>query len=234
VKTQFGKLILESKVCVLCGEQPPSTKEHIPPRGLFLTLPREYLAVPSCDLCNNSTKLDDEYLRQVMSAAALSQTGMDVWRNKVAPKLSSHPKTRAGLRDRLSVASLTVPSLGKVSLPTMSIDRKRMNTSLRKLVSGLYWFHSGTVLPSDTQLKVIFVSVAELPSHFEDAEKIAIFRKTKPGVYTDPEVMKTFFYYFAIAGANSLWYFFFYKQNVFIVAAVEPEKTEPPRSDETT
>ena len=67
--TQFGKIIRRSVVCVLCSARPADTKEHIPPKGFFLKMPREYLAVPACRECNGSTKLEDEYLRHFLVAA---------------------------------------------------------------------------------------------------------------------------------------------------------------------
>jgi len=160
-----------------------------------------------------------------MSASSHSKSGIEVWREKVAPKLPLHPKTRAGLRNRLSVDKLNVQPFGEVSLPTLRIDRNRAGTSLRKLVAGLYWFHTGEMLEPGIQLDISFLNVAELPEHFADAEKMAIFKKTTTlGLYRDPEVMKTFFYFGAISETNSLWYFFFYKQNAFVVIAAEPEQ----------
>ena len=82
MKTQFGKKILESEICVLCGENKATTKEHMPPKSLFTTNPTEYLLVPACPECNNSTKLNDEYLLQVMSAGSLWGHGIDVWNKK--------------------------------------------------------------------------------------------------------------------------------------------------------
>src|SRR5687768_6829030 len=102
MKAQFGKKTLESKVCVLCGEREATTKEHIPPRALFITKPPEYFSVPACKDCNHSTKLEDEYLLQAMSGGSLYGQGVEVWKKKVRRKLDSHPKTRLGLRNQLS------------------------------------------------------------------------------------------------------------------------------------
>jgi len=224
VTTQFGKVVRESNICVLCGERPATTKEHIPPAALFITLPLEYLLVPACGRCNGSTKLDDEHLLQVMTAASPGGHGMDVWKTKVAPKLKKRPKTRAGLRNRLVTLPTYVEPWGTLSLPGMLVERARIHTSVRKLVFGLYWFHTGNLLPQDAQISVRMVNVAELPAHFDDPERMRLFQQTRRGVYKDPEVMNTFFYHAAISGTSSLWYFFFYKQNVLIALAEEPEQ----------
>src|SRR5215216_1895503 len=142
MKTQFGKRILESNICVLCGEREASTKEHIPPKALFVTKPHEFLSVPACAECNHSTKLEDEYLLQVMSGGSLWGAGLDVWQNKVKPKLDIRPKTKLGLRNQLSTRNLEISSKESMLFPVILVDRNRMEKSIRKLVYGLYWWHT--------------------------------------------------------------------------------------------
>ena len=222
---KFGKLIRESTICVLCGERLAATKEHIPPAALFIKKPQEYLLVPACDSCNSSTKLDDEHLVQVMAAASPWGQGVDVWKTKVAPKLKTRPRTRAGLRNRLITYPLNVKPWGTLPLIGMKIERARIHTSAWKLVSGLYWFHKGELLSKNVQFTVTMLNVDQLVAHFNDPDGKRYFRQTEPGVYNDPEVRKTFFYYRGISQAASLWYFFFYKQNVVIAGTEVPGQT---------
>src|SRR5262245_19960527 len=109
MRTQFGKDIRESDVCVLCGERPATTKEHIPPKSIFRKSPPDDVSVPACERCNNSTKLEDEYLRQVTTGASFTEEGREVWRQKVRPKLPLFPKTRAGLQKGLAAGTVTIP-----------------------------------------------------------------------------------------------------------------------------
>ena len=216
MKTQFGKIVRESKACVLCSSREATTKEHIPPRGLFTKKPREYLAVPSCDECNHSTKLDDEYLQQTMSGASLVGQGRMVWKNKVAPKFKDFPKTQAGLRNITSVRKLDINGIGKMNMPVMELDAKRINTSIRKMVFGLYWFHTNLLLESSTTVNTYFFNAVEAPKFLKGTIGTTLSRQTAMGVYTDPEVVDTFFYTVAISDTSSLWFFSFYKQNLII------------------
>jgi hypothetical protein len=221
MRTQFGNRVLDSGICVLCGVRKATTKEHIPPRALFDEHPKEYLSVPACDECNNSTKLDDEYLLQVMAGASLVGEGVSVWRKKVKPKINAFPKTRIGLRNQLSLTSVDINPKETIELPAMKLNRQRIEKSIAKLAWGLYWFHTQRILSQEAILNVGMVNVAEGPTYFDNPENKKCFNQTVLGIYRDPKVMNTFFYTAAISTELSLWYFFFYKQNTFIVTVHE-------------
>ena len=216
MKIQFGKTKRESAVCVLCGEREATTREHIPPQSLFIENPREYLVVPSCGECNHSTKLDDEYLMQVMSGAAHVGQGRKVWKEKAAPKFKDFPKTQAGLRSSTTLRKLDIDGRGEMILPMMDLDVKRINTNIRKLVFGLYWFHSGNLLDTSTDIKIEYFNIVEFQKYFEEIRLLALDEQIALGVYQEHDVMETFFYMAAISETSSLWYFSFFKQNVII------------------
>lgn len=216
MKTQFGKIVRESDICVLCGCNPATTKEHIPPRSLFIERPSKYLSVPACENCNNSTKLDDEYLRQVMAGGSLVGQGVDVWKKKVSPKFKDFPKTQSGLRNQLSVGKVKVGPTETLISPLLTLENERVERSIRKMVYGLYWFHSGNMLDQESHIQYDLLNPANGPDYFKNPENIACFHQTMLGVYQDSFVRNTFFYTYAISESTSLWYFFFYKQNIFI------------------
>jgi hypothetical protein len=89
------------------------------------------------------------------------------------------------------------------------------------MVWGLHWLHTGTILPENLPLLIHALNFAQVDSHFADAENEKRFRLTRGGVYTNPDVVRTFFYTYAVTAENSLWYFFFYRQNVVIAFAGE-------------
>jgi len=65
--------------CALCGETRPVTREHVPPKGLFLPpRPRNTITVPVCGPCNHGYHLDDEYFRTFV--AALAEPKTTLWR----------------------------------------------------------------------------------------------------------------------------------------------------------
>lgn len=77
-KTKIG-------ICSICGNGDELTREHIPPKGIFIPpRPTNTITVFSCKKCNHSTKLDDEYFRFWVAAGAypLSKSG-ELWKDKV-------------------------------------------------------------------------------------------------------------------------------------------------------
>jgi len=216
MRIQFGDTIRESDTCVICGEREATTREHIPPKALFIEKPREYLVVPCCEICNNSTKLDDDYLRQTMSATALVGQGRKVWQDKVVPKFKEFPKTQAGLREKTTQHKFDIENFGKLTFPVLMIDVERFNRSIRKMVYGLYWFHTGEILSSTAKLTVNLVDAVGGPKYFQNPAVRAVTNVAKIGVYQDPTIMKTFFYTSLIYNDTSIWFFFFYKQSAAI------------------
>ena len=222
MRAQFGKLIRESHICVLCGENKAITSEHIPPQGLFRELPNPYLTVPACDECNEGSSLDDEYLQQTMSAISLVGEGRNVWNEKVAPKLQNRPKTKAGLRNAVTIGELETEQFGKFITPQFKISEPRLKTTIKKMVFGLHWFHTGNLLPKKRNPIVALYDVPRGTEIFKTRQFQNAFEMTVSGVYQE-KVTNTFFYTYSALPLASIWFFFFYKQ--IVVTAV----TYPPR-----
>ena len=64
-----------------------------------------------------------------------------------------------------------------------------------------------------------FINATEGPAYFEDPKNMNFYEQTIMGLYDNPEVMKTFFYTWAVSNDLALFYFFFYKQNIFLAGA---------------
>jgi len=216
MRTQFGNVIRDSDVCVLCGDRPATSKEHIPPQSIFLENPRDYLLVPACDNCNGGTKLDDDYLLHVMAGAGWTEEALETWRAKVKPRFLDHPGTRIGLRNNLVRGSISIPNVGRVHVDILKADAVRIQTSVRKMVWGLYWFHTGHIRPPGDIFEVFMLNVAQVTPYLNDPDNARAVAMTGVGVYQDADVIQRFFYRAGITPENSLWYFVFYRQNVLI------------------
>ncbi len=107
--------------------------------------------VPACSSCNNSTKLDDEYFRQIRSMSSKTDEGLRVWKERVVPKFEDRPATRAGLREQLGPAEVFRKDIGRLVLPGVWADAKRIDRVLKKMVWGLYWWHEGKLLAPNGQ-----------------------------------------------------------------------------------
>lgn len=72
------------------------------------------------------------------------------------------------------------------------------------------------MLAASVPLEIFFMNVVQVPECFNDPRYLRIYRETEPGIYQDATVIRTFYYTYAISDQLTAWYFFFYRQNVFI------------------
>src|SRR5689334_1954265 len=58
-KEQYRK---NPRPCVFCGAADGTTKDHVPPKGIFVNPRPQLITVPACARCNNRTsQLDEEF-----------------------------------------------------------------------------------------------------------------------------------------------------------------------------
>lgn len=216
-RAQFGGMTRESAVCVVCGRRPATTGEHIPPRGLFLRGLEPHLVVPACYQCNSSSKKDDEYFRQIVSAGSWSPEALELWSRKVAAKFPLFPATQAGLRRDLRRMHLEIPKIGRAPISVLLADAARINAVLRKMTFGLFWFHTGHLLSSEIPIEFHGLNLLETMRFVGDSRAMSVFNKAGLGIYRDPMVTRTFFYKVGFTGDLSIWYFVFFGNNMFVV-----------------
>jgi len=82
----------EKSVCVFCGD-PATTRDHVPPKGVFPDpKPSDLITVPACDSCNSDTKLDDEYFRWlVATGSGGNEDAFKLIKNRIVPKFRRRP-----------------------------------------------------------------------------------------------------------------------------------------------
>lgn len=81
---------IREQECYLCGKKANATHEgkltrdHLPPRNLFLPpRPTDLITVPCCYACNNAAHKDDEYLRLAVSGYYNNNPmGKRIWKEK--------------------------------------------------------------------------------------------------------------------------------------------------------
>lgn len=212
-KTKFG-------ICSICGNENELTREHIPPKGIFLKpRPKNTITVLSCKKCNDDTKLDDEYFRFWVTAGAHPQSKLkEVWKNKVVG--SSFKRSPALLKkiqndhntlmEHHSKTPLKIYDNGIVSDELLSrcylVDAERINKVACKIVKGLYFYHFSEPIPYNVEL-----TVSTEPINLDILIKII---KARKGMVGGEE--GEFIYWFKFDDAElyfSRWVLFFYLQN---------------------
>lgn len=212
-KTKLG-------ICSICGNEDELTKEHIPPKGIFLKpRPKNTITVLSCKRCNHDTKLDDEYFRFWVTAGAHPNSKLsDVWKSKVVG--SSFKRSPALLKkiqdDHKKLlnhhASIPLKTYENEIVPDellyrcYMVDGERIDRVARKIVRGLYFHHFSKPLPHNVEL-----TVSNEPIQIDILLNIIKLRRGMVGGEEGE-----FIYWFKFDDAElyfSRWVLFFYLQN---------------------
>lgn len=207
--------------CALCGKTHPVTREHVPPKNLFLApRPRNTITVPVCEQCNHGYHLDDEYFRVYIASGA--EPGTRLWRlwkervvgssfarsgglkgllNDDRAKVLEHHKTHP-LRtfDNEVVADERLPLI-------QPFDVLRINAVVEKIVRCLYFSRTGTILPSSASFDVSLAPLSE--------SDLRLFcKQCTGGVGHHDEFV---FWYVPVGHRGSRWLLRFYGHRVFNV-----------------
>ena len=120
--------------CYLCGA-PATTRDHIPPEGIFpKPLPENLITVPACLSCNQGKSLDDEYFRVVVAAGSDdAPPSIDLLHQRIIPRMRKKPALIIEL-----IKSAEKVEQGHV----LSFNRTRMQAAIDKIVRGLFFHHT--------------------------------------------------------------------------------------------
>ena len=145
--------------CAYCGA-PAKTKDHVPPRSLFVRpYPANLVTVPSCFKCNQKKALDDALLRDALTSDIEAQP------NKTAIA-AFRPVPRSVERNRSEFARIVnSQTIRRRSLVTeaglylgkafgVTLPRGRIERCLFWIVRGLYFDHQKEPFPTDVTYEV--------------------------------------------------------------------------------
>jgi hypothetical protein len=154
--------------CPICSQGKLLSKDHVPPKGVFLPpRPTNTITVWTCQCCNQGTKLDDEYFRLYIASSADPGTEhYRLWKEKVvASTLRRSPKLHAALVEDMKVMlehhridplttidgrSLTDEEASR-ALPLVT---DRIDRIVTKIIRCLHAHHHGTPLDQVALLSV--------------------------------------------------------------------------------
>lgn len=148
-------------ICVYCARPSVVTYEHVPPQNLFgKPLPPDLITVPCCWNCNNGGSKDDEYLRDTLAVNHKTRMHPNsrvafraLLRSLRNPKKRGY---RAWFLGRTREVDIRTPSglyVGKTGI--LNVDMRRVNQSVERIVRGLYWHETRTVLPISQRVTVL-------------------------------------------------------------------------------
>ncbi len=153
-----------SDKCVLCGDKDATTSDHIPPRGLFLPdVRQDLISVPSCAACNNGASEDDEYFRNIVSTLAGAGSHPEARRlfeGKIRRSLNNPHQRAFWDKIRNQLTQIPIHTTGGIYLghfPAYEFkgtDVQRIKSVITRIVRGLYWKSTNTILPKECDVAV--------------------------------------------------------------------------------
>jgi hypothetical protein len=145
--------------CVLCGINPATSREHVPPESFFESpYPLNLITVPSCSHCNQGSHLDDDYFLAFLvsrdhpgTPSILESVRDRVYRGLRRPD-------RPGLHIRLIEASTLVQRFAGTEHERVFVETRpegaRLRKVLKKQARGLAFHLTGQIVPGSTYIGV--------------------------------------------------------------------------------
>ncbi|MEA2117715.1 hypothetical protein [Halovibrio sp. HP20-50] len=147
-----------ANLCALCGKNAATTKDHIPPQGIY-PKPRDndinFNTVPACADCNNGSAVEDEEFKVLMGFSTgefhekpdlvIDWIARTVGKNqKIADQIfSTKQNVRAYLR-----GSILEPAVA------VTFDGERYSKVISRVIRGLYWLQKGRALGRNPKITV--------------------------------------------------------------------------------
>jgi hypothetical protein len=155
-KEQFRKTL---PTCVFCGVRTATTRDHVPPKALFVPPRPPLIAVPACEFCNNGMSAQEEEFKVFISAknGLFTQSAANFWRNGGYRSVQKNNRLRKTL---LSGTPLWLRSSSGFfeQVRTFTWARESHDPVIEKITRGLYFYHYNTALPPSVVVEVTFLN----------------------------------------------------------------------------
>jgi hypothetical protein len=144
--------------CVFCNKRPAVTKDHIPPKGIFLKpRPSNLVRVPACEECNSgASDLDERFMVYLgLHVGGWGGEGENFFRNGVLKALDQNRKLRKEILSKMKPVYLE--SKGGIIYDwgyKVLWDSEAHNAIVEKTIRGLYYHHFNEVLGDAADIKV--------------------------------------------------------------------------------
>jgi hypothetical protein len=145
-------------LCVYCGAPSPTTRDHIPPKGIFPTpRPGNLITVPSCAACNHGASASDEAFRAYLSLHVGIDTSSTsrLWSQAALPGIRRNWPLLRRLLDETERVWLAAPS-GVIHSQAYRLrwDSTAHDATIERMIRGLYFHHYGDVLGVRVRIEV--------------------------------------------------------------------------------
>jgi hypothetical protein len=147
----------KSEICSICGKNPATTRDHIPPKGIFpKPRPSDLITVPACLTCNKSTSDLDEVFKVFAGlAGGHGPEGERMFKEQTIHTLEHNERLRREIAS--TVRNVWVKTPGGIVLgkkPAVLLNSRAHNHIIGKTIRGLHFHHTGNILGDQADISV--------------------------------------------------------------------------------
>lgn len=149
--------------CIFCGK-PADTKEHIPAKQFFKSIPdKNLITVPSCSACNKSFQKDEDFFRQFYVSMLMDRSpqAKELMENEISRSITRAPALGHQMFSQMELVDHYKAGIylgQKTAYKVSDLDRERINRVVNKIVKGLFFHEFEQTLPKDWVVKIIWIS----------------------------------------------------------------------------
>jgi hypothetical protein len=145
------------KTCAICGKNPATTRDHIPPKGIFpKPRPSDLITIPACGPCNKSTSDFDEVFKVFMGiAAGHGPEGERMFKEQTVDTLQHNQRLKKEIAGTFRNVFVKTPGgiiLGKK--PAVLLNSKAHDQIIEKTIRGLHFHHTGNILGDQADISI--------------------------------------------------------------------------------
>jgi len=210
-----------ANLCALCGKNAATTKDHIPPQGIY-PKPREndinFNTVPACSDCNNGSAVEDEEFKVLMGfSTGEFHENPDVVIDWIARTVGKNQK----IANQIFSTKQNVHAYlrGPILEPAVAVtfDGEKYSKVISRIIRGLYWLQKGHALGRNPKITVF-------PTHSIKPDFARSMKSLMDCLDAHPLNKETFVYkvQFYEDGA-SIWGIQFFKKHTVFAFAESPE-----------
>ena len=148
---------MKYKPCAICGKNPATTRDHIPPKGIFpKPRPNDLITIPACGPCNKSTSDFDEVFKVFMGiAGGHGPEGELMFKEQTIHTLQHNQRLKREMAS--SVRDVFVKTPGGVILgkkPAIPLTSKAHDQIIENMIRGLHFHHTGNILGDQADIAI--------------------------------------------------------------------------------
>lgn len=161
----------QNEQCVFCGDNPATTRDHVPPKGIFPPpRPGDLITVPACLGCNQATSGDDEDFRARLSlAVGVDSPLKEAFWEEARRTIKHNNRLKMGLVE--STRDVWVKSPGGIIVDkglTFGWPKESRERVILKITKGLYYHHLGEPIGKGAEIEFSRPSQHGIPEVLQD------------------------------------------------------------------